>query len=221
LRLLTTNGLVQPHNRTLPTDGVPSAALPLLLERQQAFGRALDRLSSQAPVVDRAARTMISCLKAGGKILIAGNGGSAAEAQHFATELVGRFLRERAPYPVLSLTADTAVITALANDYGYDSVFARQVCAFGKPGDVFVAFSTSGKSRNLINAAEMACDHQVKVLAVTGGTSNRLAEMADVAICVPAVRTPIIQELHTIVLHVLCDLIETELASAEPLERGQ
>lgn len=188
-------------------------ALAMLVGRRRAMWKAIDDLCLESDRVDEAAECMVACLRGGGRILVAGNGGSAAEAQHFATELVGRFLRERAPYPVMSLTADSAVITAIANDYGFEQVFARQVAAHGQPGDVFVAFSTSGESKNLLCAVEAARRRDVTVIAVTGGALNRMAAMADIAIRVPASATPVIQELHTIVLHVLCDLVETAMAA--------
>ena len=209
---------MQLHKAAVNTQVQAHRALPLLRARQRELGPALDDLCLDAARLDAAASTMVACLRAGGHILVAGNGGSAAESQHFATEMVGRFLRERAPYAVISLNADTAVLTAVANDYGYETIFARQVDAHGRPGDVFVGFSTSGTSPNLINAAGVARDRGVTVIAVTGGRPNPLATMADIPIRVPAVATPVIQELHTIVLHVLCELIEAALASStEPL----
>lgn len=177
------------------------------------MGEALDRLCLEAPNVEAAADAMIACLRRGGRVLVAGNGGSAAEAQHLATELVGRFLREREPYAVLALTADTAILTAIANDYGYEQVFARQVGAYGRPGDVLVGFSTSGESTNLLYAAEAAHERGLTVVAITGARTNRLARAADVAVRVPSRETPVIQELQTIVLHVLCDLVERALAA--------
>jgi D-sedoheptulose 7-phosphate isomerase len=207
--------LVQLHkHRTQPF--LHDRALTTLLARRNAFGAALDRLCADATCLDAAAGAMIACLRAGGRILVAGNGGSAAEAQHFATELVGRFLRERDPYAVLSLTADTAVLTAIANDYGYEHVFARQVDAYAHPGDVFVGFSTSGASPNLVKAAGSARERGVTSIAVTGARVSPLADLADIAIRAPADETPLIQELHTIILHVLCDLVETALAAVEP-----
>ena len=190
------------------------SALPALLARRHVLFDALDRLCADVETVDDAARAMIACLNRGGRVLVAGNGGSAAEAQHFATELVGRFLRERAAYAVLALTADTAVLTAVANDYGYDRVFSRQVEAYAQPGDLFVGFSTSGKSPNLIEAARVARERGVAVIAITGERQSPLADLADIAIRVPALETPVIQELHTIVLHVLCDMVECALAEA-------
>jgi D-sedoheptulose 7-phosphate isomerase len=146
-------------------------------------------------------------------VLVAGNGGSAAEAQHFAAELVGRFKRERAPYAVLSLTTDTALLTAVANDYGYTDVFARQVRALGQPGDLLVAFSTSGESENLVRAATAARRHGMAVAAVTGGRPSRLERLADVTVRVPVVDTAVAQELHMAVTHILCDIVESELAA--------
>lgn len=163
-----------------------------------------------------AASLLVHQLGAGATVLVAGNGGSAAEAQHFAAELVGRFKREREPYAVLALTADTATLTAVANDYGFGEVFARQVRAIGKPGDVLVAFSTSGESENVVRAAEVARDLGVRVVAVTGARMNRLAAAADLAIRVSAEETPVVQELHTLVTHVLCDVVEAELSAQSP-----
>lgn len=189
------------------------AALAALIERKTTLTAALDCLCDATDTLSEAAALMIGALRAGGRILVAGNGGSAAEAQHFATELVGRFKRERDAYAALALTADTAILTALGNDYGYADVFARQVAAYGRAGDVLVAFSTSGESENLIRAARAAGERGIAVVAITGARRCRLAAMADVAIQVPAVETPLAQEVHTVVLHVLCELIESTLAA--------
>ena len=185
-----------------------------LEERAVALAAALERLRAQPAVLTEVAAALVEALRAGGKVLVAGNGGSAAEAQHFATELVGRFKRERDPFAVLALTADTAVLTALANDYGYDEVFARQVRALGQPGDVLVAFSTSGESENLVRAAIAAREHGLTVVAVTGGGPSRLGRVADLEVRAPATDTPLAQELHVILLHLLCDVVERELATA-------
>ena len=150
-------------------------------------------------------------------MLIAGNGGSAAEAQHFAAELVGRFKRERVPYAVLSLTTDTSILTAVANDYGYHDVFARQVSALGQPGDLFIAFSTSGESENLVRALAAGRRCLLTTVAITGDRPNRMARLADVAVRVPAVASDIVQELHLAVLHILCDLAESKLADCSRL----
>ena len=209
--------IVHLHNREARHSPPPDNARQLLLDRRHTFHTALARLCRLAPQIDAAAAAMIDCLRSGGRVLIAGNGGSAAAAQHFATELVGRFLRERTPYDVLALTADTAILTAVANDYGYDQVFARQVGAYGRSGDMLVALSTSGESRNLLCAAASARERGLTVLAITGGRANSLTRAADIAILAPARDTPLIQELHMIVLHVVCDLVERALATPREL----
>jgi D-sedoheptulose 7-phosphate isomerase len=160
----------------------------------------------------------VRALRDGHKAFVAGNGGSAAEAQHFAAELVGRFKRERAPYPVLALTTDTSILTAVANDYGYREVFARQLGAFAQPGDVFVAFSTSGESENLLCAAEEARRRGTAVIAVTGERASRLEAVADVCVRIPLRDTAAVQELHMLVTHILCDIAEAELAALESPE---
>jgi len=187
--------------------------LSALDDRRTRLANALDALCAQAGELGEAATLIIEALRAGGRVLIAGNGGSAAEAQHFAAELVGRFQRERDAYAAIALTADTAILTAVANDYGYEEVFARQVVAYGQRGDVLVAFSTSGESENLVRAARTAIQRGLAVVAITGRRPNRLAKVADLAIRVPVVETPLAQELHTVVLHVLCDLVESSLAA--------
>ncbi len=192
------------------------AVLRLLLERRAALDEALGRMLAEPHFLTSAAALLVERLDAGGTVLVAGNGGSAAEAQHFAAELVGRFKREREPYAVLALTADSATLTAVANDYGYAEVFARQVRAFGRPGDVLVAFSTSGESENVVRAAEVAREMGVSVVVVTGARPSRLASAADLAIRVPVEETPVVQELHMLVTHVLCDVVEAELAARPP-----
>jgi D-sedoheptulose 7-phosphate isomerase len=189
-----------------------AAVATALAERKAAFGPALDTLSDRSAQVAAIVELMVSTLRTGGRVLVAGNGGSAAEAQHFATELVGRFKQERDPYAVIALTADTAILTALANDYGYVEVFAREVAAYGRDGDVLMLFSTSGESEHLVRAAEVASATGIHVVAVTGGQPNRLAERADIGLSMPSTDTPFIQELHLIVLHLLCDLVEQELS---------
>lgn len=176
---------------------------------------AFSQFSTQAAFISAVAALLIETLQKGNKVLVAGNGGSAAEAQHFAAELVGRFKRERSPYAVLSLTTDTSILTAIANDYGYEDVFARQVLAFGQPGDVFIAFSTSGESENLIRAAKAARQCLMQVIAITGKRVNQLECQANLTVHVPATDTALAQELHMIVTHILCDLVESELAGRE------
>jgi D-sedoheptulose 7-phosphate isomerase len=176
------------------------------------LGRALSALASDPAPIAAAAAVMAATLENGGKILVAGNGGSAAEAQHLAAELVGRFRLERRPLPALSLTADPAILTAIANDYGYEEVFARQVRAWATAGDVLVLFSTSGASPNVLAAARVARECGARTIALCGTSDSPLAAAADLAIAVAASDTPLIQEVHTVVVHLLCDLVERQIA---------
>lgn len=183
-----------------------------LAERRAALDTALAKLLAGPGPLAAAAARLVDTLRAGRKVLVAGNGGSAAEAQHFAAELVGRFKRERAAYAVLSLTTDTSILTAVANDYGYADVFARQVAAFGQPGDLLTVFSTSGESENLVRAAAAAHERGITVVAVTGSRPSRLARAADLALRMPLTDTALVQELHMAVTHILCDIAECELS---------
>ena len=200
-----------PRERT--DAGYHDAVLGALADRRAVLDGALVGLAARGATLAEVAARLVDTLRAGHKVLVAGNGGSAAEAQHFAAELVGRFKRERAPFAVVSLTTDTAILTAVANDYGYADVFARQVCALGQPGDLLVAFSTSGESENLVRAAAAARRHGLAVAAVTGGRPSRLERLADVTVRVPVVDTAVAQELHMAVTHILCDIVEAELAA--------
>lgn len=182
--------------------------------RRRVMAMALEEMASQTGVLAQAAAYMVQALRAGHKILAAGNGGSAAEAQHFVAELVGRFKRERAPFAAITLSTDTSILTAVANDYGYADVFARQVRALGQPGDVFVAFTTSGESENLVRAARTARERGVTVIAVTGERHSRIERLAALAVRVPVNDTPVAQELHMVVTHILCDITEAELIAA-------
>lgn len=192
------------------------AAAEAIADRRLALTDALGQLQADGAQIGKIADRLVATLSNNGKVLVAGNGGSAAEAQHFTAELVGRFKREREPYAVLALTADTAILTAIANDYGYDQVFARQVRALGQPGDLFVAFSSSGESENLVRAAEVAHECGLMVVAFTCDRPNRLAQLARLALRIPSVDTPVTQELHMVVTHVLCDIVEAELAATCP-----
>jgi phosphoheptose isomerase len=160
-----------------------------------------------------AADAIIASLRQGGKVLVFGNGGSAADAAHTAAELVGRFGRERRGFAAVALTADPSVLTSIANDYGYDRVFARQIEALGHAGDVAFAISTSGESANAIRALEAARELQLTTIALTGRGGGTAGRMADVHVNVPSDSTPRIQEVHRTLLHVICDLIETELSA--------
>src|SRR5947209_8110379 len=186
-----------------------------LAQRRKTLDVALGQLVTRALTLTEVATQLVETLRRGRKVLVAGNGGSAAQAQHFAAELVGRFKRERMPYAVLSLTTDTSILTAIANDYGYQDVFARQVCAFGQPGDVFIAFSTSGESENLLRAAQAGHERSVSVVAITGDCPSSLESLADITVRVPVVDTALVQEMHMMVTHVLCDIVEAELATSQ------
>jgi len=178
---------------------------------------AMARQRLRRPIVE-AARSIGDALATGGKVLVCGNGGSAAEAQHFAAELVGRFKRgERRALPVMALTTDSAVLTAWANDIGYDEVFARQVDAHGRPGDVLVVLSTSGRSRNVVRALEVARERGLRCVALLGGTGGDAAELADDVLLVPAADAQRIQEVHGVVVHVLSELVEEQFVAG----RGQ
>ncbi len=150
-------------------------------------------------------------LSDGHKLLFAGNGGSAAEAQHFSAEMVGRFLKERQPLPSIALNTDTSAITAIGNDYGYEHIFARQVQALGQPGDVLIAMSTSGRSKNLVLAMQAAREQNVKTVALTGIHPRDMGELADIALKVPSSHTPQIQEGHLVLGHLLCGMVEQRL----------
>ncbi len=161
--------------------------------------------------VAKMARVMIQALRDGNRIYIAGNGGSAADAQHIAGELVGRFAMERKALPVIALTTDTSVITAVANDYGFDEVFRRQVEAHVRQGDVLLCISTSGDSPNVLKALEEAKKRGARVLALAGRDGGQLARAAELCVTVPAQETWRIQEVHITIGHILCELIEDEL----------
>lgn len=161
--------------------------------------------------IEAGIKLMFNSLNAGGKILACGNGGSAADAQHFAAELVGRFERERRELGAIALTTDTSILTAVGNDYGYDEIFSKQVRALGKKGDVLLGISTSGNSKNVILAIEAAHKIGMSVVIFTGKGGGKMGEMlkpGDVHLCVPADRTARIQETHLLLLHCLCDGID-------------
>lgn len=165
-----------------------------------------------------AAEKMFLCLMNEGKILACGNGGSAADSQHFAAELLNRFERERPGLAAMALTTDTSTLTSIANDYDYNQVFSKQVRALGAAGDVLLAISTSGNSPNVIAAIEAAHERQMTVVALTGRNGGKMAGMLtkdDVNLCVPSPVTARIQEVHLVCLHCLCDGIDTQLLGAE------
>jgi phosphoheptose isomerase len=152
------------------------------------------------------------CLRAGNKLLVCGNGGSAADAAHFATELVVRFAKDRRAYPAISLTGDGGLLTAAGNDYGFDEIFARQVAAFGVPADVLIVLTTSGKSKNIRRALEEAKSRKLKTIAFLGRDGGSTIGLADIDLLVASDSTARIQEAHKLLLHVLCEIVESRLA---------
>jgi D-sedoheptulose 7-phosphate isomerase len=154
---------------------------------------------------------IVECLRSGGKVMACGNGGSAADAQHFAAELVGRFERERQELAAIALTTDTSILTAIGNDYGYDDIFSKQVRGLGKKDDILLGISTSGNSKNVIKAIEAAKKIGMKVIAFTGNGGGKIAELLDqndIHLCAPSNRTARIQETHLVLLHALCDGVD-------------
>jgi D-sedoheptulose 7-phosphate isomerase len=173
---------------------------------------------SMGPSIHRAAETMLECLLAGGKILSCGNGGSAGDAQHFSAELLNRFEKERPGLPAIAISTDTSTLTAIANDYDFNEIFSKQVSALGNAGDVLLAISTSGNSKNVLAAIEAAHERGMKVVAMTGRDGGTIAVALgadDTEIRVPSERTARIQEVHLVVIHCLCDLIDTHLFGGE------
>lgn len=161
-------------------------------------------------LVNEAGMRLAQIIKQGNKVLLAGNGGSAADAQHFAGEIVGRFLMERNAIPALSLCVDPSVMTCIGNDYGYEEVFARQVQGLGKEGDAFIGISTSGNSENIIRAITEARKKNMFVVGFLGKDGGKIKDLCDVALVVPSNSTPRIQEIHTFTVHLLCEMIEKE-----------
>lgn len=173
--------------------------------------KALHGLSS---AVSEAVDIISSSLAAGGQLLTAGNGGSAADAQHIAAELTGRFQRERKPLRALALHTNTSALTAIGNDYGYEFVFAREFSAHANPGDVLLAISTSGNSLNILRAIEAARRIKVSVIGLTGGSGGKMRDVCDLCLCIPCTSTPRIQEMHITIGHAICELLEERVAEA-------
>jgi len=185
---------------------------------QQHFIDSADLKYQAAPVLSKpiadAVQALLTCVTGGGKVLVCGNGGSAADAQHFAAEFVGRFERERPELAAIALTTDSSVMTAIANDYGFDVIFSRQVRALGQAGDVLLAISTSGNSANVLKAIEAAHEREMVVIGLSGRDGGKMTPAlrdTDVHICVPHERTARIQEVHLLTLHCLCDAVDTLL----------
>jgi D-sedoheptulose 7-phosphate isomerase len=183
-------------------------------ELHEAIAAATNTFHSLAELdvqVGKAADLISQCLRAGNKLLVCGNGGSAADASHFATELVVRFAKDRRALPAICLTADSGMLTAAGNDYGFDEVFARQVAAFGVAGDVLICLTTSGESQNLIRALEDAKARKLKTIAFLGRDGGSTCGIADLDLLVKSDSTARVQEAHQLLLHVLCEIIESRL----------
>jgi len=169
-------------------------------------------LHEVTPHVSNAVDIIGASLAVGGQLLVAGNGGSAADAQHIVAELTGRFIRERRPFRALALHANTSALTAIGNDYGFDHVFAREVTAHGRAGDVLLAISTSGNSMNVLKAIAAARNIKMRVIGLTGETGGKMREVCDLCLCIPSKSTARIQEMHITVGHAICELLEERLA---------
>jgi D-sedoheptulose 7-phosphate isomerase len=173
--------------------------------------RALPKLAAD---VSTAVDMIHSSLVAGGQLMVGGNGGSAADAQHIVAELTGRFMRDRRPFRALALHANTSALTAIGNDYGFEHVFARELAAHARPGDVLLAISTSGNSANILRAMEAARERNVRVIGLTGETGGQMRAKCDLCLCIPSESTPRIQEMHITIGHTICELLEGRLAEA-------
>jgi D-sedoheptulose 7-phosphate isomerase len=171
----------------------------------------LESLKNLEPQVSRAADLIGECFRTRNKLLVCGNGGSAADASHFATELVVRFTKDRRALPAICLASDSGILTAAGNDYGFDEIFARQVAAFGVPGDVLICLTTSGKSKNVMRALQEAKARKLKTIAFLGRDGGSTIGMADIDLLVKNDSTARIQEAHQLVIHVLCEIIEAQL----------
>jgi D-sedoheptulose 7-phosphate isomerase len=171
-------------------------------------------LPQLAAAVSTAVDLIYSSLAAGGLLLVAGNGGSAADAQHLAAELTGRYLLERRPFRAIALHANTSALTAVGNDYGFDQIYARELSAHARPGDVFLAISTSGNSGNILRAIEAARQSKVVVIGMTGASGGQMRVACDLCLCVPSKTTARIQEMHITIGHAICELVEERLAQA-------
>jgi D-sedoheptulose 7-phosphate isomerase len=195
---------------------VPDIATPeRLTPFQSSLNEVLETFQTLRTIEDdfyRAAEMVRECLKGGGKLLICGNGGSAADSAHIAMEFTCRFKEDRRPYPAITLSGDGGLLTAIGNDYGFQDIFSRQVWAFGKPGDVLIALSTSGKSRNVLSAIEEARRQQMKTIALLGKGGGFTAGAADVDLIIASSSTARIQEAHKFLLHILCETVESALA---------
>jgi D-sedoheptulose 7-phosphate isomerase len=182
-----------------------------LLSNLEEHRELFSRLESVAGAVDAAVGLLVETLASGGKLMFCGNGGSAADSQHLASEFIGRFIKERRPLGALALTTDSSALTCISNDYSFDDVFYRQVAGLGRPGDCLIAISTSGNSRNVIRAAEAARGGGIRTVGLLGRDGGQLRALCDVPIVVPSTTTARIQEAHSFIGHTLCALVEQAL----------
>jgi len=206
----TTTGIVQKilEPRNAPETGVDSIARSSLTEHSAVVNTVLQE---NVASIERCADLLLTTIKNGNKVLICGNGGSASDAQHIAAEFVGRYETERIALPAIALTTDTSALTALANDYGFERIFSRQVEALAAPGDCLIAISTSGNSPNVISAVMAARNRSCNVIGMTGANGKKLASLVDECVLVPSTRTARIQEIHITIAHVWCQIVDTLL----------
>ena len=187
-----------------------------IAEELTESGRVISQSAQMAPMLEKIAEELVSCYRRGNKILSFGNGGSACDAQNFADELVGRFERNRPPLPALALTTNTSDLTSISNDFGYEVVFARQLEAHAKPGDIAVAISTSGNSKNVLLAVEAAKKLGLLVIGLSGESGGKLKNIADFCVCVPSKTVARIQEAHIAIIQIWCGIIEDSLFPDAP-----
>ena len=199
------------HSQTVKDDIAP---LKLSLEEHLETIQSL--LDSKLAQIERTGQIICQTLAAGNKILLCGNGGSAADAQHIAAELVGRYEQQRRAFPAIALTTDTSALTALSNDYGYEEVFARQVLGLAVKGDLLIAISTSGKSNNIVKAVEQAKQIGCQTLALTGCSGEPLASLCDAALVIPSERTSRVQEAHITIGHLWCEMVDRAVGAGFP-----
>ncbi len=162
-------------------------------------------------MIEKTANACVECLRGGGKILLAGNGGSAADAQHIAGEFVSRFAFDRPGLPAIALTVDTSILTAIGNDYGYEKLFSRQIQALGRPGDIFIAYSTSGRSPNILAALKEAKAQRITTVGFTGNAKGQMSDLCNYLLETPSLDTPKIQEGHLVMGHIICGLVEKRI----------
>jgi len=193
-----------------------------IVQRLRLSSKLNKRLADEkAEAVVQAAQAIIAALAQGSKVMLFGNGGSAADAQHIAAEFIGRFHQERRPLPAIALTTDTSILTAVGNDYGFEQIFARQVQALGRTGDVVIAISTSGRSPNVLAGVQAAKDMGLVTIGLTGGDGDKLASLVSIPIAVPSRDTPRIQECHITIGHLLCEAVEAALEAGEIPSRSE